>query len=126
MTPQNDQTVCCGLCSVRKGCKLSPSCLHHQDIFTKDTANNQPDGLREILNYCRVHYGSNGISDEYEEELISRIKDYAKKAELEGELREARKAEAILQMHNMDTVAEVREVFEGRVKQLQAQTEEEE
>lgn len=34
---------------------------------------NTDKGLREILNYCRIHYGSNGISDEYEEELLSRI-----------------------------------------------------
>lgn len=32
-----------------------------------------PSAIQELLNYCRLHYGSNGISDEYEEELRSRI-----------------------------------------------------
>lgn len=31
------------------------------------------DELRKALNHCRVNYGSNGISDEYEEEVAAQL-----------------------------------------------------
>lgn len=47
---------CCGACGSAKECKLSPSCLHHQDVFSPKSAEWEEEWREKLVESLDKHF----------------------------------------------------------------------